>query len=176
MSDRPKLIVFSGLPGVGKSTLAERVARKFQAVWLRVDVLEASMLQAGLPHSFETGLAAYLGCHDVAREQLRLGRNVVVDAVNGVEPPRRMWRELSDESPADRSTIHVICSDLAEHRRRVESRAPPTPPLPAPTWEETAHREFEPWTEPVLVVDTTRPIEEIVNQIGEYVRHGSRPA
>ncbi|MGP8075074.1 MAG: AAA family ATPase, partial [Thermoplasmata archaeon] len=147
------LVVFAGLPGAGKSTLARLVAQQRDAVWLRVDTVEASLLKAGIPQSFETGLAAYLAVRDVAAEHLRLGRDVVVDAVNGVEAAREMWRTLATESQAVLSFVMVTCSDPDEHRRRVEARADPTPPLPSPSWAEVVDREFVPWGDPVLRVD-----------------------
>ena len=167
-----KLVVFSGLPGTGKSTLAENVARRLGAAWLRVDVVEAAILKAGLPPSFETGLAAYIACRDLAADQLRMGRDVVIDAVNGVEPARSMWRELSREFGADRFTIEVRCSDLVEHRRRVESRVSATPPLPAPTWPEVAHREFAPWEDPTLVIDNVGDVADAVERIARFVGSG----
>jgi len=138
---RPHLIVLAGLPGVGKSELARALAQRLGALWLRVDTIEASLLKAGIPRSFETGLAAYLAARDLAEEHLRLRGDVVIDAVNGVEPARQMWRELARSVPAKLQVVEVRCGDREEHRRRVESRAGPTPPLPAPTWEEVLNRE-----------------------------------
>jgi predicted kinase len=139
-----------------------------RAVWLRVDVIEAALLKAGLAQSFETGLAAYIGVQEVAADQLRLGRDVVIDAVNGVEPARQMWRELALECSADRFLIVVTCSDRAEHHRRVMSRAAHTPPLPLPTWDEVVHREMQPWTDPRLAVDGVDPPEKNIAKILAY--------
>jgi predicted kinase len=164
----PRLIVLAGLPGVGKSTLAREVAGRLDAAWLRVDRIEAALLRAGIPRSFETGLAAYLAVRDLAADQLRLGRDVVVDAVNGVEPARRMWRELSEECHAPRFIVEVSCSDPREHQRRVESRAPPTPPLPKPTWEEVVRCEYEPWEEPRLSLEGADPLAENLQRIVGY--------
>ena len=112
MSNPARLIVFAGLPGTGKSTLARMVAECFGAVWLRVDTLEASLLKAGIPQSFETGLAAYIAARDLAAVQLELGRDVVIDAVNGVEPARQMWSDLSKEFHAVRHVIELVCPDV----------------------------------------------------------------
>lgn len=165
----PLLIVFSGLPGVGKSTLAREIALRRNAVWLRVDTAEAAMLKAGLVRSDETGLAAYDIVRDVAAVQLGLGRNVIVDAVNGVEEAREMWRSLAKECGATSFVVEVICSNREEHRRRVKSRGAPTPPLPAPTWEQVRTREYLPWTEPILTVDSVAPTDKIITRILSYI-------
>jgi len=171
----PVLIVLAGLPGSGKSTVARALARRTGAVWLRVDTLEAAMLEAGLPPSFETGVAAYLGVRDQARDHLRLGRRVIVDAVNGVREARELWENLSAELSVEKRVIELVCSDPAEHRQRVERRPPATPPLPKPTWDEVRAREYVPWNEPHLVVDTTQSLDETLARILMYLRPGPRP-
>lgn len=167
---KPKLVVFAGLPGAGKSTLARLLAENLPAVWLRVDTIEASVLKAGIPRSFETGLAAYLVARDIAREHLRLRRDVVIDAVNGVEPARAMWRQLAEECETERFVIEVKCSDPAEHRRRVESRNLATPPLPSPTWEEVLQREYEAWNEPILTVDGADSPSKNLPLVRDHIR------
>lgn len=165
----PKLVEFAGLPGTGKSTLARLLAERLGAIWLRVDTIEASLLKAGIPLSFETGLAAYVAVSDIARVHLLLQRDAIVDAVNGVEPARQMWRELAVEAHARLYVVEVTCSDRAEHRRRVESRHPPTPPLPKPTWEEVTAREYVAWDEPILTVDGLEPPEVNLARIQNYI-------
>lgn len=175
-ASRARLVVFAGLPGVGKSALAQDLAGLLGAVWLRVDTIEASILKAGLPRSFETGLAAYLVARDVAEAHLLLGDDVIIDAVNGVEPAREMWRGLAKGCPASLRVVEVVCRDTDEHRRRVEGRASATPPLPAPTWAEVCAREYVPWAEPVLVVDGGRPVRANLLRIVRYCSPDEAPA
>ena len=42
------LIVFSGLPGTGKTTIARELARQTRAVYLRIDVIEQAIRNAGV--------------------------------------------------------------------------------------------------------------------------------
>jgi len=50
----------------------------------------------------------------------------------------------------------VICSNRLEHRERVETRMADIKDLRLPTWEEVVSREYEPWNEEVLVIDTAK--------------------
>lgn len=43
-----RLIVFAGLPGTGKSSIARGLARKIGAVWLRVDSIEQAIRESGV--------------------------------------------------------------------------------------------------------------------------------
>jgi predicted kinase len=166
---RARLIVLAGLPGTGKSTLAVRLAEATDGVWLRVDTVEAALLKAGLRRSFATGLAAYVAVADLARDHLRLGRTVVVDAVNGVEEAREAWRTATADLGADRYVLELVCPDRREHRRRVEGRDDPTPPLPPPTWAEVTSRRYDPWTEPTLLLDTSALLDATVDRALRYV-------
>ena len=40
------LIIFSGPPAAGKSTIARRLAPRLRAVWLRIDTLETPIMAA----------------------------------------------------------------------------------------------------------------------------------
>jgi hypothetical protein len=48
----------------------------------------------------------------------------------------------------------VVCSDPAEHRRRVESRLPDIPGHVLPIWDDVMQQHFEPWTGDHLILDT----------------------
>ena len=82
------LILMSGLPGVGKSTIADALAPRLGAPVLSVDPIEAAILRCGIPASFETGVAAYEVAATLAEHQLALGLDVVGDAVNSLEVAR----------------------------------------------------------------------------------------
>jgi predicted kinase len=81
----------------------------------------------------------------VAADQLVAGRDVVADAVNGVAPARAGWVALGDRTGAALRFVEVLCSDAAEHRRRVEARRPEMPGQGVPTWEQVQRRRYEPW-------------------------------
>jgi predicted kinase len=89
------LIVVAGLPGTGKSTLADGLGAALRIPVLSVDPIESAILRAGVAPSFETGLAAYLVAEACADACLRLGTGAIVDAVSSVDEARTLWRDLA---------------------------------------------------------------------------------
>ncbi len=183
---RCPLIVFSGLPGVGKSVLARAVSSALSMVLIRVDELEAVMRRAGIEDSQSTGLAAYTVAEVIAERCLQAGCGALVDAVNALEAPRQQWREVAHRTGAVACVVEVVCSDVAEHRRRVESRTADLRGQVLPTWEEVLSREYEPWQEERLVVDTCvagehatavqRFVEERLLLVGKSVQIATAPS
>jgi predicted kinase len=89
------LIVMAGLPGSGKSTIAEDLGRVLNCAVLGVDQVEAAMWRAGIGRSEPTHEGAYGVVAALAAEQIGLGHDVVIDAVNGPEEARAHWRQLA---------------------------------------------------------------------------------
>jgi len=147
------LVVFGGLPGTGKTTLARRVARRLGATWLRIDTIEQA-LRSALAMADDVGPAGYLIACAICETNLMLGRTVVADCVNPLPVTRAAWRDVAARTSSAIVEIEVICSDEAEHRRRVESREIDIPGLIPPTWAAVMARDYEPWSEPRMVVDT----------------------
>lgn len=147
------LIALSGLPGVGKSTLARKTALATGAVWLRIDTIEQAILNSAL-HPKEAADAGYRVALAVAGDHLALGRWVIADCVNPWMETRNLWRDLALTHGASLVEAEVICSDAALHRARVEGRAAEIAGHMLPTWEEVAGWDYRPWTRDRLVVDT----------------------
>lgn len=173
----------AGLPGVGKSAIAEGLVRALDGVLFSVDPVEAALLRAGVDRSEPTGLAAYVVVEDLARIQLRLGRPVVVDAVNAVEPARAQWRELAAEQRVPMTFVEVVCSDPAEHRRRLAGRDRGLVGFPEPTWEDVGRRrgEFEEWShDDRVLIDSMQPLERcvagVLDQLSERTGSSERTA
>ena len=159
----PLLIALAGLPGSGKSTLAQALAERLRAVWVRIDTIEQAIRDAGIA---EDGPAGYIVGYGIAATNLRLGHIVVADSVNPIAITRDAWRRVATEAGARCLEVEVICSDPAEHRRRVETRLVNVPGLVPPTWAEVVDREQDPWTRPRLVIDTAgRSIEACVAEV-----------
>ena len=146
------LIVFGGLPGSGKTTIARLVARGADAAYLRIDVIEQALRDAAGPT--DLAAAGYDVAYRLAESNLALGRNVVADSVNPIAFTREAWRAVARRAGSGLLQVEITCSDAAEHRRRVEGRRSDIAGLKLPDWSEVLAREYEPWEDAELIIDT----------------------
>lgn len=144
------LIVFSGLPGVGKTTIARELARTIGAVHLRIDSIEQALRRGGYRVAGEGYDVAYA----VAEDNLRAGQTVIADCVNPWPLTRDAWRSVAERAGVAALDVEIVCSDTAEHRRRVESREPDIAGLALPFWQDVVERDYHAWDRDRLVVDT----------------------
>lgn len=165
------LVVLSGLPGSGKSALADELGRRLPATVLSVDPIEAAIWRCGITPSFETGVAAYEVAAVLAEHQLGLGLSVIADAVNSLEVAREMWRRAAHNAVVPARVVNIVCSDAEVHRRRLLNRVRAIDGFPEPTWDDVLARqdEWEEWREDHLVVDSLEPMGANVERALAYV-------
>lgn len=156
------LIVMSGLPGVGKTAISRELAIATRGVHLRIDSIEQALRTAGWRVQGEGYAVAYA----VAADNLALGRTVIADCVNPWPLTRAAWRAVAERGGVRAVEIEVVCSDPVEHRRRVEQRQPDIDGHQLPSWKDVVARDYRPWDDPRLVLDTARSgIAECVQAI-----------
>lgn len=161
------LIVFAGLPGSGKSTLARALAERLGATWLRIDSIEQALRDCSLALE-QIDDAGYAAGYALAEDNLRLGRTVIADSVNPWGLTRAAWRRPAERAGCPVIDVEVVCSDLAEHRRRVEDRAVDVAGLALPDWQAVLDRDYHPWdTEPIVIDTAHRGVGQCLDELME---------
>ncbi len=156
------LLILGGLPGAGKTAVAAGLAREIGAVHLRIDSIEQALRNSGVDVS---GPEGYEVAYAIAEDNLRLGRTVIADSVNPVEVTRSAWRSVAQRTGTRYVEIEIVCSDRAEHRRRVETRTADIAGHELPTWRQVCQREYEPWGATVVMDTAGLPIEASVSAL-----------
>ena len=159
------LVVFAGLPGVGKTALAKEVARRAGATYLRIDSIEAALAESSLKIDPAED-AGYAVAYVVAEDNLRLGQFVVADSVNPIALTRTAWLAAAQRAGSEAVEVEIICSDRAEHRRRVEERRADNPDKRLPSWQDVLDREYHRWEPNWIAIDTAgRTVEQSVIEL-----------
>ena len=152
------LYIFGGLPGTGKSALSKYLSESIGAVYLRIDTIEQTLRNQGFNTIYDEG---YQVAFMVASDNLKLGLSVIADSTNPVNESRAAWRKAAITANARFIEIEIICSDIREHKQRIDTRVSDIPALQLPTWDSVVTRQYQHWlTERVVVGTAGRTIEQ----------------
>jgi predicted kinase len=163
---RPTLLLITGLPGSGKSSLATVAAgelgcavlghdwtmaglRAFPEVWTSLEELDAVTFRS----------VGWSIMWNLARAQLREGRSIVLDGVARA-PEVHGSREVAQESGA-RFLLAVTEIGDEVHRARIEGRRRDIPHWDELEWEPVRHSRagWEPLPGADVVLDACAPID-----------------
>jgi predicted kinase len=167
-----RLIVFSGLPGAGKSTLAEAAGRALGVPVFAVDWLLGSLTPFGGYHLEELFTMGGELLTTLAYRQLALGQSAILDFPAEDLGTRTRWRILAGAAGAEFRVVICVCSDRELHRARLEGRERGIPGWhDAGNWANVERRlaEFPPWTGEVLTIDAVQPLSVNLATVLRYV-------
>ncbi len=171
------LVLVTGLPATGKSTMAEVAARQ-----LRAPVLGHDWAMSGLrpfpPLQHALDAMEPPGHRDVgwsimwalARAQLRMGSSVVLDGVARA-PEVEGTRRVAREEGAASVVVMTTCADVDVHRSRVEGRRRQIPNWYELDWDHVAQSRAS-WIPPEgvdLVLPATDQVEDNARRLREVV-------
>lgn len=163
---RPTLIVYCGLPGVGKSAASAYTATQLSAERYRSDEVRKRLFPEP-EYTDEETVATYEELLARARSELEAGADVVLDATFRSKRFRDRAAALASEVDAAVEYVHVTC-DVDVVRERLESR---TETISDAEFDQhlQLRRAFEPIERDHVVIDNSGSLEETYRQIDRAV-------
>lgn len=172
-SSTARLVVLSGVPGTGKSALADALAEALAVPAFAGDWLLGALTPFGGYHLDNLlGIAEEL-LTTLALRQLATGQSAILDFPAERTDIRERWRSLAAAYGARLRPIVCICSDPSLHRKRAEARQRAIPGWhDAGDWTNIQRRiaEFPAWPGDVLTVDAIHPLNDNVVAALRYIR------
>jgi predicted kinase len=168
-----KLIIFSGLPGTGKTTLAETVGKHYSIPVFAKDWLEATLLRSELVPSNgdqPLGSAGYRLLTMLAERQLMLNQSAILDSVASTQSIRNTWKRLAHHHRAEWRVIECKCSDESYHRAHLVRRERNIPGWHELQWADVEYVRgyFAPWAEHRLILDMVDSFDENLGKAMVY--------
>jgi predicted kinase len=162
------LVIFSGLPGTGKSTLADKLAHELRWPLLRIDDVIGEIPENPNVAFWDSKVAILLS---LTETQLQLGLSVIVDSVF-MNKDRNHAQNIARKHHALFRPIYVFVSDENVWKERVAIRYKESNNKDVATWEQIQHqhghfRKWEPDT--ALFIDSLHSFDRNYEAVLNYV-------
>jgi predicted kinase len=172
---RPALILLSGLPGTGKSTVAQALAQRYGVLALRSDEVRKALFARPRYTNAENAIV-YLTCYALLRALLADGFAVVFDATNLLRGGRRKARAIAAQAAAPVLTVQTVAPpEVVADRlaRRVAGEAASfSSDADWHVYQKLAGtaQPVREAAEPAATVDTSKEIEHAIAEVGAFLR------
>jgi aminoglycoside phosphotransferase family enzyme/predicted kinase len=177
--EKPKLVIVSGLPGVGKTYIAERLAERNNWYHLKTDFIRKKL--AGLDieqhyydhptlYSPEMSLKTYQEMMRRAEVYLKAGKSVILDATFNKKKPREETFALAQKLNVKVCYIHFTCpEEIVLQRLEKRSREISASDATKEVYFKMKGN-FETFGNkygPLLIIDTTDDLGKILEKVEE---------
>lgn len=160
------LILVCGYIGVGKSTVAKRIAKKINGVILRSDEIR-SRIYPNPTHSKEEIQHVYELFFEELRRLLMEDRNVVLDATFHLKKNREKIINIAEKLKVDLKIIEIRGNSDEEAKRRIENRNDGVSKTDYAQY--LKHKsEFEEVEEEKIIINNTGDLKSAYNQIDKF--------
>jgi predicted kinase len=182
---RQFLLQMSGVPGAGKSTIAQHVGARYGAIVVDLDVVRTAILDGGVPVE-DSGRAAYPVVYALTRSLLDQGSSVVIDSPCQYDEIVATGRRIADERGVAYKYVECRTDDLTVIDHRLRARTPmrsqrrgvSVPPVDLGESDATDEQMFRGWLEQTkrppqgfLQVDAAKPMHLVLDEVESYLEY-----
>lgn len=174
---RPVLVVMSGLPGTGKSTVARALAARFPLLHLETDALRGVLFPRPTYAAAENA-RLFPAVHRLIGALLDQRLPVLFDATNLGESSRRRLYRVADEREAVLALLSVVAPEgvVRERLARRAGRGRDPEDRSEADWE--TYRKMRENVEPIrrahLVIDTSHDVGPAVRRLARQLAREAR--
>ncbi|MEO8610835.1 MAG: ATP-binding protein [Chloroflexota bacterium] len=170
------LILFTGMPGSGKTTLARMVARRLNVPVFAKDRVQRVLRDHHLApeHSGD----GYFIILDIADELLSLGLSVILDATFPLDHFRMVASEIAARHKSKFSALYCYCSDETVWKERMTDRVHYVPGWKPVGWSDVERMKeyYQSWNNNALFLDSMNPPETNLPLALEHIRSATHRA
>ncbi|MEU6248529.1 AAA family ATPase [Glycomyces sp. NPDC047010] len=168
-----QVIAFTGLPGTGKSTLSERLARELRTPAFAGDWMMGALTPYRILGDLDKD--AFISLHDHVLEtlfvrQLLLDQSAITDSVLSDETAKQ-WAEVAAGHGARLRVVECVCSDVELHRSRLDGRVRGIPGWHEIDWDHVER--LKTWLPALTVerlrVDAVDSVEDNLRTVLDYL-------
>lgn len=181
LNSHPKLIMIMGLPGVGKTYLAGRLAEHIHAYHLSTDLIRKEITNTPIEtHCFqsygkgiytrEVSAKTYQELYQRTENFLKQGKSCIIDATFSWEKSRAEAKQIADKNNARFYIINCTCPEKLVMRRmkKREKEFSLSDATPEIYYRIKDNFDNVKDKKNYLVVDTSKPIRTTLNKITRF--------
>lgn len=158
-----RLILVCGLPGTGKTSVAEKIADKTESFVFNTDVLRKELFEKPKYTKEEKSLV-YSLLFEMAEKFLRSAKNVVLDGTFYKKELRENVKEIAKKVKSDFHMVEVRCDEKILKERMEKRKKQKTPSDADFEIYRKIKKQFEPIREKHFVFDTGKDLEKQIER------------